>query len=64
MIGLVTFNPGDPDEMTVEFSVGDDDELERNETFSINLELLSTSSGGQLGARSTAVGTVVSDDST
>jgi len=59
----VTFNPGDPDEMTVQFSVNDDDQLERDETFSIDLQLASASSGGELGARSTAVGTIINDDS-
>ena len=59
----MTFNPGDPDEMTVQFSVNDDYQLERDEIFSINLELVSNSSGGQLGAMSTAVGIIYKDDS-
>ena len=60
----VTFSPGqDIDEMTVQFSVASDGDLERNETFFINLELIGASNGGQLGARSSAVGTIINDDS-
>jgi len=59
----VTFRPGDPDEMTVELTVRDDNILERDEIFFINLQLASTDTGGQLGARNSAVGTVINDDS-
>ena len=61
----VTFSPGDSDEKAVELTVHNDDRLEGNETFLIDLRLPRSSAwaGGQLGTRSSAVGIIVDDDS-
>jgi len=58
---FVTFTPNGPDEMTVQFSVVNDNDLEFNETFMLELQLLTGLQIAQLGRKEAEV-TIINDD--
>ena len=58
------FSPGDPDEKTVRLSVRNDNTLEANETYFLQLDLsdAARSAGARLGPRNRAEVTIINDD--
>ena len=64
-VGKVVFTAGGPDEQTIQLSVDEDDFLELNETYllELNLTVASIAAGARIGAINQARVTIINDDS-
>ena len=60
----VVFSPGDPDEKTVRLAVRNDNTLEANEAYFLQLDLsdAAQSAGARLGSRNRAEVIIINDD--